>query len=120
MSFKVPENHRTAFDGPGLPNNPAGNNGAFKFMLGSRLAFAIATDNLGWEHVSVSLPDRCLTWNEMCKVKDLFWGPEDEVIQIHPAKSEYVNFHPFCLHLWRPADGVLILPGSKLYRPGGL
>lgn len=23
------------------------------------------------------------------------------VIQIHPAKSEYVNLHPYALHLWR-------------------
>lgn len=27
----------------------------------------------GWDHVSVSLPNRCPTWEEMCKVKDLFF-----------------------------------------------
>jgi hypothetical protein len=37
----------------------------------------------------------------MCFVKDLFWDAEDVVIQHHPAKSEYVNLHDNCLHLWR-------------------
>jgi hypothetical protein len=37
----------------------------------------------------------------MCFVKGLFWDDEDVAIQFHPAKSEYVNFHPFALHLWR-------------------
>lgn len=27
----------------------------------------------GWEHVSVSLRNRCPTWDEMCLVKDIFW-----------------------------------------------
>src|SRR5580658_4748259 len=45
-----------------------------------------------FEHVSVSLAHRCPTWEEMCKIKDLFWDDEDVVVQFHPAKSEYVNF----------------------------
>ena len=28
----------------------------------------------GWEHVSVSLRNRCPTWDEMCLVKDIFGG----------------------------------------------
>jgi hypothetical protein len=54
-----------------------------------------------WEHVSVSLPDRTPTWEEMCRVKDLFWAPNEVVLQFHPAKHDYVNCHPFTLHLWR-------------------
>jgi hypothetical protein len=54
-----------------------------------------------WEHVSVSLPGRCPTWPEMCHIKDLFWTQQETAIQFHPHASEYVNFHPFCLHLWR-------------------
>lgn len=56
----------------------------------------------GWEHVSVSLKNRCPNWEEMCFVKDLFWLPEECVIQFHPPKSDYVNCHPYCLHLWKP------------------
>lgn len=54
-----------------------------------------------WEHVSVSLDDRCPTCDEMCIVKDLFWNDGECVIQFHPPKSEYINNMPYCLHLWR-------------------
>lgn len=54
-----------------------------------------------WEHVSVSLPDRCPTWQEMCWVKDLFFDHEECVVQFHPPKKEYVNMHKHCLHLWK-------------------
>jgi hypothetical protein len=68
----------------------------------------------GWEHVSVSLPDRCPTWDEMCFVKQLFWGGDETVIQIHPRRSRYINDHPFCLHLWRPSKGGVPLPPAEL------
>jgi len=55
-----------------------------------------------WEHVSVSTPERCPTWAEMCFVKDLFWGEDELVVQFHPRKIDYVNCHPHTLHLWRP------------------
>lgn len=64
----------------------------------------------GWEHVSVSRFDRCPTWEEMCLVKDEFWGPEEAVMQLHPPHSEYVNRHPYCLHLWRPTKVELPRP----------
>lgn len=56
----------------------------------------------GWEHVSVSpFKGKLPTWDDMCEIKDMFWGDEEEVIQIHPKKSEYVNVQDNCLHLWR-------------------
>lgn len=61
----------------------------------------IASWGGGWEHVSVSLKNRCPTWEEMCMVKDIFWGEEECVVQFHPPKSESVNAHPYCLHLWK-------------------
>ncbi len=64
----------------------------------------IASNGMGWEHVSVSRDDRCPTWDEMCQVKDLFWDEDDCVVQYHPPKSDYVNIHKNCLHLWRPMD----------------
>lgn len=59
----------------------------------------------GWEHVSVSYSNRCPTWEEMCRVKDIFWYDNECVVQFHPPKSEYVNNHPCCLHLWRKSAG---------------
>lgn len=61
----------------------------------------IASWGGGWEHVSVSLKNRCPTWDEMCMVKEIFWKDDEVVVQFHPAKSEYVNIHPYCLHMWR-------------------
>lgn len=66
------------------------------------IANGATEDSEGWEHVSVSCRLRCPDWNEMCFVKDLFWRPEECVIQYHPPKREYINHHPFCLHLWKP------------------
>ena len=55
----------------------------------------------GWEHISASYSNRCPTWDEMCKLKDMFFEPEEVVVQYHPKQSQYVNIHPYCLHLWR-------------------
>ena len=57
----------------------------------------------GWEHVSFSPYNlrKLPSWEDMCKLKDIFWGEEEDVIQIHPKRSEYVNIMQNCLHLWR-------------------
>lgn len=90
----------------------AGNNGLFFVQLrkGGPVFKIIATDGDGWEHVSISLPDRCPLWKEMCALKDLFWDEDDVVMQLHPAKSEHVNVHAFCLHLWRPTEVPIPTP----------
>lgn len=67
-----------------------------------------------WEHVSVSLPDRCPTWEEMCLVKRLFWDDEETVIQFHPPASQYVNRHEFCLHLWKQIGVTVATPPTNL------
>lgn len=65
-------------------------------------------DEDGWEHVSVSpYGGKTPTWDDMCRVKDMFWDDGEEVIQIHPKKSEYVNIMDNCLHLWRHKELVL-------------
>jgi len=46
----------------------------------------------------------------MCYIKDLFWMPEECVIQYHPPKSKYKNLHPDVLHLWRPTEVEIPLP----------
>jgi hypothetical protein len=77
----------------------------------------IAAVGDGWEHVSVSLEDRTPLWEEMCAVKDIFWDEEETVIQFHPAKSSYVNHHPYCLHLWRRIDVNIGLPPTYMVGP---
>jgi hypothetical protein len=71
-------------------------------------------DETGWEHVSVSTARRPPNWQEMCFVKDLFWEPEEAVMQLHPPRSEYINNHEHCLHMWRPVEHPIPLPPSIL------
>lgn len=71
-----------------------------------------ASVDIPWEHVSVSLPNRCPNWTEMSFVKDLFWNEDEAVMQLHPPKSDYVNNHRYCLHLWRPLKTAIPLPPS--------
>jgi hypothetical protein len=87
-------------------------NGAFQLQLnGSRLTFnVIASVGGGWDHVSVSTPERCPKWNEMQQIKELFFEDDEVVMQLHPAKSNYINHHPNCLHLWRPHNQEIPLP----------
>ena len=111
--FHVPDTARLVTH-PILGSTSAdGNNGAFEIASpspGWRLA-VIASDGDGWEHVSVHAfatgnrqRQRTPSWAEMCFVKDIFWDGEDEVIQFHPRKSEYVNMHAHTLHMWRSID----------------
>lgn len=80
--------------------------------------YVIASDGTGfpesegeaWEHVSVSTKSRCPTWEEMCWVKDLFFDDSEVVVQFHPAKKDYVNNHPFVLHLWKPKSSTIPMP----------
>ena len=67
----------------------------------------------GWEHVSASLRNRCPTWDEMCLVKDIFWRDDECVVQFHPPKNEYINVHPYCLHLWRKIGEETYLPPKE-------
>jgi len=71
----------------------------------------------GWEHVSVSHAKRTPTWDEMCRVKDAFWGEDETVVQFHPRASEYVNLHPHTLHLWKRTDGDYTLPPHLFVGP---
>lgn len=87
-------------------------NGVFRVRYKNELISVVASDDQGegWEHVSVSLPNRTPTWAEMCYVKELFWRDDEAVMQLHPSKDDYVNNHRFCLHLWRPTKENIPLP----------
>jgi hypothetical protein len=70
-----------------------------------------------WEHDRVSIPDKTPTWSEMCWVKYLFWLEDECVMQLHPPRSEYVNHHPYCLHLWKPINQTIPMPPTILIGP---
>jgi hypothetical protein len=90
--------------------------GAFEIMgpCGMKLIMLSSGEYLPthneWEHVSVRAKGRCPNWQEMCFVKELFWGDEECVVQYHPAKTDYINNHPLVLHLWKPPEKVPMPP----------
>lgn len=83
-------------------------------LFGSEVK-CIACDQGGWQHVSVSVQSSSQppSWAIMCKVKDLFWEPEDCVVQYHPPRSQYINCHPGVLHLWRSLDSNFPMPPKE-------
>jgi hypothetical protein len=101
----------------GVMGTPPGcTRGSFVVPYQSNTIFVICDDGelTGWEHVSVSLRNRCPNWNEMCFIKNLFWSEDDTVVQIHPPKSDYVNIHEYCLHLWRKIGNDFEMPNKVM------
>jgi hypothetical protein len=104
-----------------MPSDDSYGNNGFFFIPHHRISdyeYRIqASDGMKWEHVSISIgpgkrkiATRCPTWEEMCYIKNIFWDKDDCVIQFHPSESEYINMHPFVLHLWKPIDQVIPIP----------
>jgi hypothetical protein len=85
-------------------------NGMFTIPIFGNRASVIISNGQGWEHVSVSFKTRCPKWDEMCYIKDLFFNEDEVVVQYHPKKSEYVNLHNNCLHMWRCIDVEMPTP----------
>lgn len=61
---------------------------------------AVMDDGNMWRHVSMSHKNKLPSYKEMCLVKKIFIGDDRKAIQVFPAKSEHVNIHPYCLHLY--------------------
>lgn len=80
----------------------------------------IASSSHGWDHVSVSTKKRCPNWQEMDFICRQFFADDEAVMQIHPPRSQWVNNHPHCLHLWRPIDGEIPLPPPVLVGVRGI
>lgn len=51
-------------------------------------------DESGLEHVSVSLRHiyNIPSWDDMCKLKEVFFDDEEEVYQIHPKKKQICKY----------------------------
>ena len=69
---------------------------------------------MGWEHLSVSMPSKTPSWEQMCMMKDIFWGEDECCVEYHPRKEDYVNNHEHCLHIWKPTEEYLPTPPSIL------
>ena len=89
-------------------------NGAFLITTSGGAMKVIMSDGGGWDHVSVSMPRRCPTWDEMKWVREMVFAPEECVLQFFPPVSKYINIHQFVLHLWRQQGVVTMLPPSRM------
>lgn len=105
-------------------------NGRFIFPRKGGDICVVVSDGTEWEsvgfplpafeHVSVSLTHRCPTWEEMAWVKSLWWKDTETVIQFHVPKSQHINCHPYCLHLWRPIGIEIPTPPTATVGPRGI
>lgn len=105
---------------PMAPQDYGDDFGSFVFKRnGVKLCCIVskACDQYPWDHVSVSTKHRCPNWDEMCFIKEIFFDDEEAVMQFHPPKSEYINCHPYTLHMWRPTQEEIPKPPSILVGP---
>jgi hypothetical protein len=51
-------------------------------------------------------------------VRRLFFQDTETVMQLHPPLADYINQHPYCLHLWRPH--AVALPRPPQWMVGGM
>lgn len=68
----------------------------------------------GFEHLSVSTTVKTPTWEQMCKMKDIFWKEDEVCMQLHPAKENYIDNMPYCLHIWRPINKEIPTPPNLM------
>jgi hypothetical protein len=99
-----------------LELNPSDGGRFFYKFKGHRLLI-IASWGLGWDHVSVSLANRSPTWDEMEAVKRAFFSPRETAMQLHVPPSEHINYHSYCLHLWRPQGAAIPKPPAEMVGP---
>lgn len=85
-------------------------NGYFEIEHEGNLFRAIASDGEGWDHVSISLPDRCPTWAEMEYFRERFFEDHETVMQLSVPRADHINRSPTCLHLWRPQNDSIPRP----------
>jgi hypothetical protein len=67
-----------------------------------------------WEHISVARANRIPSWDDMKRMKELFWDDDECVVQFHPPKADYVNIQPYVLHIWKPPYALELPPMATL------
>lgn len=71
--------------------------GRFQQLDGSQVI--VSLDDGLW-HMSISFPNRLPTYDELKKARYKYLPEVHYAAQIFPPESEFVNVHPYCIHLW--------------------
>ncbi len=79
----------------------------------------IASSGFGWDHVSIMHPDREITNKEVERVRRLFWGNTETVVEYH---DEGIMFpiptdKSAPRHLWCPQGCEVIRPPERIFSP---
>lgn len=64
----------------------------------------IMDNDKSYIHISLSHKNKIPDWETVKYVKENFIGEDKDAFIYFPVKSEYVNFMPYCLHLWSELD----------------
>lgn len=64
----------------------------------------IESDGKHWVHLSVSRKKQMPSWAEFNRVKGIFLGEEALAVQVFAPRTEWVNDHDYCLHLYQCLD----------------
>lgn len=86
--------------------------GGFVIPFEGRELLVAASYGMGWDHVSVSVPNRTPNWREMEYVKRLFFKDDEWAMQLHAPPAKHINVHPYCLHMWRPQTQDIPVPAE--------
>jgi len=86
------------------PIGPAPCPGELWASMAKRLTVIVSVDS-GRLHASIAHPDRYPTWDEILRLRGWIFPAETEVVMVLARKSEYVNLHPNCFHLWQSRCG---------------
>lgn len=91
--------------------------GVFRMKFNGQPLAVIASVGEGWDHVSVSCPDRIPTWDEMEYIKRRFFEDDETAMQLHVPPGEHIDCCRNCLHLWRPLDVDIPRPPPIMVGP---
>jgi hypothetical protein len=82
-----------------------------KFLTHDGMSIIASAEHIAgerWWHVSMARQARLPSWDDLRRVKDVFIGKNRQAVSVLPDERQYVNHHPFCLHLWCNLDRDLV------------
>lgn len=73
--------------------------------MGLRVILSVGReeDDRLWLHASVSRRSRVPTYEDLAVLRNLFLGNR-KAVMVFPEERNYVNIHPYCLHLFAAVD----------------
>ena len=78
--------------------------GAQAYTMGACKIIVGRSDARGW-HLSISCANRYPTWDEVAEARYRLTPDGVTMAMLLPSRSEYVNVHNYCLHLWEVFGG---------------